>query len=151
MTYRPETVALHGGQTPDPTTLSRAVAIHRTSSYVFKSTEHAANLFALRELGNIYTRIGNPTQDVLEQRISQLEPDHPPRQHHPLPAQRGPAARGRPHAGPGAPVHRHRAHRRHPRGPGRWPGQRLTQSVKPLSSPASMPEYALSSCSPVTQ
>ncbi|WP_306602003.1 O-acetylhomoserine aminocarboxypropyltransferase/cysteine synthase family protein [Geothrix sp. 21YS21S-2] len=73
MTYRPETVALHGGQTPDPTTLSRAVAIHRTSSYVFKSTEHAANLFALRELGNIYTRIGNPTQDVLEQRISQLE------------------------------------------------------------------------------
>lgn len=73
MTYRPETIALHGGQTPDPTTLSRAVAIHRTSSYVFKSTEHAANLFALRELGNIYTRIGNPTQDVLEQRISQLE------------------------------------------------------------------------------
>jgi len=73
VTYRPETVALHGGQTPDPTTLSRAVAIHRTSSYVFKSTEHAANLFALRELGNIYTRIGNPTQDVLEQRISQLE------------------------------------------------------------------------------
>ena len=71
--YRPETVALHGGQTPDATTLSRAVPIYRTSSYVFKSTEHAANLFALRELGNIYTRIGNPTQDVLEQRITQLE------------------------------------------------------------------------------
>jgi len=71
--FRPETVALHGGQTPDSTTLSRAVPIYRTSSYVFKSTEHAANLFALRELGNIYTRIGNPTQDVLEQRITQLE------------------------------------------------------------------------------
>ncbi len=70
---RPETLALHGGQTPDPTTLSLAVPIHRTSSYVFKSTEHAANLFALKELGNIYTRIGNPTQDVLEQRISLLE------------------------------------------------------------------------------
>jgi O-acetylhomoserine (thiol)-lyase len=71
--YRPETIALHGGQTPDPTTLSLGVPVHRTSSYVFKSTEHAANLFALRELGNIYTRIGNPTQDVLEQRISLLE------------------------------------------------------------------------------
>jgi O-acetylhomoserine (thiol)-lyase len=71
--YRPETIALHGGQTPDPVTLSRGVPIHRTSSYVFNSTEHAANLFGLRELGNIYTRIGNPTQDVLEQRISQLE------------------------------------------------------------------------------
>jgi len=71
--YRPETVALHGGQSPDPVTLSRGVPVHRTSSYVFKSTEHAANLFALKELGNIYTRIGNPTQDVLEQRVSQLE------------------------------------------------------------------------------
>ncbi len=71
--YHPETIALHGGQTPDPTTLSRAVPLHRTSSYVFKSTEHAANLFALKELGNIYTRIGNPTQDVLEQRVTQLE------------------------------------------------------------------------------
>ena len=71
--YRPETLALHGGQTPDPTTRSLAVPIHRTSSYVFKSTEQAANLFALKELGNIYTRIGNPTQDVLEQRISLLE------------------------------------------------------------------------------
>ncbi|HWQ10125.1 MAG TPA: PLP-dependent transferase, partial [Holophaga sp.] len=72
-TYRPETIALHGGQAPDPTTLSLGVPVHRTSSYVFKNTEHAANLFALKELGNIYTRIGNPTQDVLEQRISQLE------------------------------------------------------------------------------
>ena len=71
--YHPDTIALHGGQTPDPTTLSRAVPIYRTSSYVFKNTEHAANLFALKELGNIYTRIGNPTQDVLEQRLSQLE------------------------------------------------------------------------------
>ena len=71
--YRPETLALHGGQTPDPTTLSRAVPIYRTSSYVFRNTEHAANLFALKELGNIYTRLGNPTQDVLEQRISLLE------------------------------------------------------------------------------
>ena len=71
--YRPETIALHGGQTPDPTTLSLGVPVHRTSSYVFKSTEHAANLFALKELGNIYTRIGNPTTDVVEQRIAALE------------------------------------------------------------------------------
>jgi O-acetylhomoserine (thiol)-lyase len=68
-----ETLALHGGQQPDPTTTARGVPIHRTSSYVFKSTEHAANLFALKELGNIYTRIMNPTQDVLEQRVSLLE------------------------------------------------------------------------------
>jgi len=71
--YRPETIALHGGHTPDPTTLSRGVPVYRTSSYVFKSTEHAANLFALKELGNIYTRLMNPTTDVLEQRISLLE------------------------------------------------------------------------------
>lgn len=71
--YRPETIALHGGQTPDPTTLSRGVPIHRTSSYVFRNTQHAANLFALKELGNIYTRLMNPTTDVLEQRVSQLE------------------------------------------------------------------------------
>ena len=68
-----ETAALHGGQTIDQDTLSRAVPIYRTSSYVFKSAEHAANLFALKELGNIYTRIGNPTQDVLEQRVAMLE------------------------------------------------------------------------------
>ncbi len=68
-----ETIALHGGQTIDQDTLSRAVPVYRTSSYVFKSTEHAANLFALKELGNIYTRIGNPTQNVLEQRVAQLE------------------------------------------------------------------------------
>jgi O-acetylhomoserine (thiol)-lyase len=71
--YRFETLALHGGQQPDPTTTARGVPIHRTSSYVFKITEHAANLFALKELGNIYSRIMNPTQDVLEQRVSLLE------------------------------------------------------------------------------
>ena len=68
-----ETLCLHAGQEPDPTTTSRGVAVHRTSSFVFKSTEHAANLFALKELGNIYTRIMNPTQDVLEQRVAALE------------------------------------------------------------------------------
>lgn len=68
-----ETLALHAGHTIDQETLSRALPIHRTSSYVFKSTEHAANLFALKELGNIYTRIGNPTQDILEQRAAALE------------------------------------------------------------------------------
>jgi O-acetylhomoserine (thiol)-lyase len=71
--YHFETLALHAGQTPDPTTLSRGVPIYRTSSYVFKNTEHAANLFALKELGNIYTRLGNPTTYVLEQRIAALE------------------------------------------------------------------------------
>jgi O-acetylhomoserine (thiol)-lyase len=71
--YAFETLALHGGQTVDPSTLSRGVPIHRTSSYVFKNTEHAANLFALKELGNIYSRLGNPTHDVLEQRVSLLE------------------------------------------------------------------------------
>ncbi|MFM8458691.1 MAG: O-acetylhomoserine aminocarboxypropyltransferase/cysteine synthase family protein, partial [Chthoniobacterales bacterium] len=64
---------LHGGQQPDPTTLSRALPVYRTSSFVFKSTEHAANLFALRELGNIYTRLMNPTTDVLEKRVALLE------------------------------------------------------------------------------
>jgi len=68
-----ETLCLHAGQVPDPATTARGVPVHRTSSYVFKSTEHAANLFALKELGNIYTRIMNPTQDVLEQRIAALE------------------------------------------------------------------------------
>lgn len=64
---------LHAGQTPDPTTGSRAVPIYHTTSYQFRDTEHAANLFALRELGNIYTRIMNPTTDVLEQRVASLE------------------------------------------------------------------------------
>jgi O-acetylhomoserine (thiol)-lyase len=68
-----ETLCLHGGQQPDPTTLARAVPVYRTSSYVFKSTEHAANLFALKELGNIYTRLMNPTHDVLEQRVAALD------------------------------------------------------------------------------
>lgn len=71
--YKFETLCLHAGQEPDPTTTARGVPVHRTSSYVFKSTEHAANLFALKELGNIYTRIMNPTQDVLEQRVAGLE------------------------------------------------------------------------------
>ncbi len=68
-----ETLALHAGQQPDPTTGARAVPIYQTTSYVFKSTEHAANLFGLKEFGNIYTRIMNPTWDVLEQRIAALE------------------------------------------------------------------------------
>jgi O-acetylhomoserine (thiol)-lyase len=68
-----ETLCLHGGAQPDPTTLSRAVPVYRTSSYVFRSTEHAANLFALKELGNIYTRLMNPTTDVLEKRVALLE------------------------------------------------------------------------------
>ena len=67
------TLALHAGQAPDPTTGARAVPIYQTTSYVFKDTEHAANLFALKEFGNIYTRIMNPTTDVFEQRISALE------------------------------------------------------------------------------
>ncbi len=70
---KPETICLHGGTAPDPVTLSRGVPLYRTSSYVFKSTEHAANLFALKELGNVYTRIMNPTHDVLEQRVAQLD------------------------------------------------------------------------------
>src|SRR3954469_16724490 len=70
---RPETVALHGGQTPDAATNARAVPIYQTTSYVFNDTEHAANLFALKEPGNIYSRIMNPTWDVLEQRLAQLE------------------------------------------------------------------------------
>lgn len=64
---------LHAGQEPDPTTGSRAVPIYQTTSYQFRNTEHAANLFALKELGNIYTRIMNPTTDVLEKRIADLE------------------------------------------------------------------------------
>ena len=72
-TLRPETLALHGGQSPDPTTGSRAVPIHQTTSYQFKNTEHAANLFALKEFGNIYTRLMNPTTDVFEQRLTALD------------------------------------------------------------------------------
>ena len=64
---------LHSGYSPDPTTGSRAVPIYQTTSYVFKDSDHAANLFGLREFGNIYTRIMNPTNDVLEQRIAQIE------------------------------------------------------------------------------
>jgi O-acetylhomoserine (thiol)-lyase len=71
--HRPETIALHGGQVPDPTTGSRAVPIYQTTSYVFDDTQHAADLFALKVTGNIYTRIMNPTQDVFEQRVTQLE------------------------------------------------------------------------------
>ncbi|PWB49651.1 MAG: O-acetylhomoserine aminocarboxypropyltransferase [Candidatus Methanoperedenaceae archaeon] len=74
MTQKLETIALHAGQeSPDPTTLARAVPIYQTTSYVFKSTEHAANLFALKEFGNIYTRLMNPTTDVFEKRIAALE------------------------------------------------------------------------------
>ena len=71
--YNIETLCVHAGQEPDPSSQSRGTPVHRTSSYVFKDTEHAANLFALKELGNIYTRLMNPTQDVLEKRIAALE------------------------------------------------------------------------------
>jgi O-acetylhomoserine (thiol)-lyase len=83
--YRFETLALHAGQQVDTTQL-RGVPVYRTSSYVFKNTQHAANLFALKELGNIYTRLMNPTTDILEQRITSLKavphrlplpPEHP--------------------------------------------------------------------------
>jgi O-acetylhomoserine (thiol)-lyase len=71
---RLDTLAIHAGQeTPEPTTGARAVPIYQTTSYVFKDTEHAANLFALREFGNIYSRIMNPTNDVFEKRIAALE------------------------------------------------------------------------------
>ena len=68
-----DTLAVHGGQAPDPATTARAVPIYQTSSYVFHNTEHAANLFALKELGFIYSRIMNPTQDVFEKRMALLE------------------------------------------------------------------------------
>lgn len=71
--YRRATLALHAGQRPDPATKARAVPIYQTTSYVFDSSEHAARLFALQEFGNIYTRIMNPTTDVLEQRLAALE------------------------------------------------------------------------------
>ncbi len=70
---RVETLALHGGQEADPTTGSRAVPIYQTTSYQFKSTEYAANLFGLKEFGNIYTRLMNPTTDVLEKRVALLD------------------------------------------------------------------------------
>src|SRR5437773_10583425 len=67
------TKCLHAGQVPDPATNSRAVPIYQTTSYQFNDTDHAARLFGLQEFGNIYTRIMNPTTDVLEQRIAALE------------------------------------------------------------------------------
>ena len=73
MPYQPDTLAIHAGQSPDPATNARAVPIYATTSYVFNNTEHAANLFGLREFGNIYTRIMNPTTDVFEKRIAELE------------------------------------------------------------------------------
>jgi O-acetylhomoserine (thiol)-lyase len=70
---KPETLVLHGGQEPDPATGARAVPIYQTTSFQFKNTEHAANLFALKEFGNIYSRIMNPTNDVLEKRVALLD------------------------------------------------------------------------------
>jgi O-acetylhomoserine (thiol)-lyase len=70
---KPETIALHGGQVPDPTTGARAVPIYQTTSYQFRDSEHAANLFALKEFGNIYTRLMNPTTDVFEKRLAELD------------------------------------------------------------------------------
>ena len=71
--YRFSTLALHAGQEPDPTTNARAVPIYSTTSYVFNNTDHAANLFALKEFGNIYSRLMNPTNDVLEKRLAALD------------------------------------------------------------------------------
>jgi O-acetylhomoserine (thiol)-lyase len=71
--YNLDTLCVHAGQEPDPATNSRGVSLHRTSSYVFNNTEHAANLFGLKESGNIYSRLMNPTQDVLEKRIAAIE------------------------------------------------------------------------------
>ena len=74
MPLRPDTIAIHAGQeSPDPATGARAVPIYQTTSYVFKDTDHAANLFALKEFGNIYTRIMNPTNDIFERRIAAVE------------------------------------------------------------------------------
>ena len=67
------TLALHGGQEPDPTTNARAVPIYASTSFVFDSTDHAADLFALKEFGNIYSRIMNPTNDVLEKRLAAMD------------------------------------------------------------------------------
>ncbi|MBQ7814016.1 MAG: PLP-dependent transferase, partial [Thermoguttaceae bacterium] len=71
--YRPETLALHAGQTPDSTTLARAVPVYRTTAYNFRDARHAADLFALKESGNIYARLTNPTNDVLERRLAALD------------------------------------------------------------------------------
>ena len=71
--YRIETLALHAGQVPDPTTLARAVPVYRTTAYSFKSARHGADLFALRESGNIYARLMNPTNDVLAKRLAELD------------------------------------------------------------------------------
>lgn len=71
--YRYETLAIHAGQVPDPATLARAVPLYRTTAYSFKSAKHGADLFALRESGNIYARLMNPTNDVLEKRLAALE------------------------------------------------------------------------------
>lgn len=71
--FQPETLAVHAGQVPDPTTLARAVPIYQTTSYVFEDSQHGADLFGLKKEGNIYTRIMNPTSDVFEKRIAALE------------------------------------------------------------------------------
>ncbi|MCK5747054.1 MAG: PLP-dependent transferase, partial [Oricola sp.] len=72
-TYRFETAQIHAGAAPDPTTKSRATPIYQTTSYVFDDVDQAARLFNLQEFGNVYTRIMNPTTDVVEQRIAALE------------------------------------------------------------------------------
>jgi O-acetylhomoserine (thiol)-lyase len=72
-TYSFDTLAIQSGHSPDPTTLSRGVPVYRTSSFVFKSAQHAAGLFALKEFGNIYSRLGNPTNEILETRVTELE------------------------------------------------------------------------------
>jgi len=71
--WAPETLGIHAGYTPDPTTGSRAVPIYQTTSYVFKDTKDAADLFALKKFGNIYTRLMNPTTDALEKRVAALD------------------------------------------------------------------------------
>ena len=73
MSYSFETQQIHAGQAPDPTTGARALPLYQTTSFQFRDTKHAADLFGLAELGNIYTRIMNPTQDAVEQRIAALE------------------------------------------------------------------------------
>ena len=73
MSYSFETQQIHAGQVPDPTTGARALPLYQTTAYQFRDTKHAADLFGLAELGNIYTRIMNPTQDTVEQRVAALE------------------------------------------------------------------------------